>query len=456
MSDAAAITFEHALLPAGWARDVRVAVGRDGCITSVERDVRGAGPRHAVGVPGVPNVHSHAFQRAMAGLAEHSPAGAADSFWGWREVMYRFLARIGPDELRDVAALAYAEMLESGFTRVAEFHYLHHDPHGRPYADPGEMSAAIAEAARTTGIGLTLLPVHYQCSDFGGAPALPAQQRFVTDPDGFLELRTRVAAIAAACPGASTGIALHSLRAVTPHGMERVLEAVPEGPVHIHVAEQLREVEGCLAWSGARPVRWLLDHAPVDGRWCLVHATHVDQAERRDLAASGAVAGLCPVTEANLGDGVFPAADYAVDGGHFGVGSDSNVQISAAAELGLLEYGQRLTRLRRNVLDGGSGSPGRGLLERAAGGGARACGIHAGRIEAGARADLVALDTAHPSLCAGTGDGWLDGWIFSAGDTAVSAVWVGGRQVVRDGRHVHAREARESYRRCLARLLAGD
>jgi formiminoglutamate deiminase len=442
------------LLPAGWARDVRVSIAGDGQIAQVQCGVDAIGARHALGIPGLANAHSHAFQRAMAGLAEHSPAGAADSFWGWRETMYRFVERLEPRHVEAIATLAYTQMLESGFTRVAEFHYLHHDPRGRRYADAGEMCAALIAAAHASGIGLTLLPVHYQFADFGALAPLPAQRRFVTDPDAYAALRERAAALAEACPGALVGSALHSLRAIAPAGMRQVLDGAGAGPVHIHVAEQTREVDACLAWSGARPVQWLLDNAPVDARWCLVHATHMDEAECRALARSGAVAGLCPITEANLGDGVFPAVAYAAEGGRLAVGTDSNVHISAAQELALLEYGQRLTLRRRNCLGGASGSPARGLLALALCGGAQACGIAGGRIEAGARADLVALDAAHPSLCAQQQDGWLDGWIFAAGDAAVSAVWVGGQQVVHGGRHPRAVRARERYRDCLRSLQA--
>ena len=403
------IHFQHALLPRGWARDIRITVGDDGRIRDV---LPAAAPQpgddcHEVGIPGIPNAHSHAFQLAMCGLSEQVPAGAPDSFWGWREAMYAFLRRLGPDDLTAVATLAYARMLESGFTHVAEFHYLHHAPDGRAYGDAAAMSQALLEAAHRTGIGITLLPVHYACSDFGGQPPLESQQRFVTDPHAYLDLRQRVQALTAAVPGAVTGTALHSLRAVTPEGMRTVLADAGDGPVHIHVAEQEREVTACVAWSGARPVQWLLDNAALDRRWCLVHATHVDEAERTALAAAGAVVGLCPVTEANLGDGLFPAIAFASEGGRYAVGSDSNVAIGAGDELRLLEYGQRLLARRRNCMGGASScaSPGRAMLEQAALGGAGACGIDAGRIAPGARADLVALDAAHPALALNAGDG---------------------------------------------------
>ena len=420
-----AIHLRNALLSDGWARDVRITVAPDGRIDAVESATapRTGDTCRAVGIPGIPNVHSHAFQHAMRGIAEQVPQGAPDSFWGWREALYGFAARLDPDAMMAVATRAYRQMLESGFTHVAEFHYLHHAPDGRPYADMAEMARAVLEAAKRTGIGITLLPVHYACSDFGEVAPLPGQMRFITDPDAYLSLRERVQELVSELPAARAGTALHSLRAVTPRGMQAVLARAGDGPVHIHVAEQEREVQACLAWCGARPVQWLLDNAPVDHRWCLVHATHVDEAEVAALARSAAVVGLCPVTEANLGDGIFPAAGFAARKGRYAVGSDSNVCI------------QRLATRRRNCMGSAAGchSPGRALVEHSASAGALACGVDAGRLAPGARADLVALDAENEALAGNQDDGWLDAWIFSAGKAAVSDVWVAGQHVVSDG-----------------------
>jgi formiminoglutamate deiminase len=432
-----AIHLRNALLTDGWSRDVRITMSRDGRIDAVDPATapRAGDTCRVIGIPGIANVHSHAFQHAMRGLSEQVPQGAPDSFWGWREALYGFAGRLDPDTMTALATQAYRQMLEAGFTHVAEFHYLHHAPDGRPYADVAEMARAVLEAAQRTGIGITLLPVHYACSDFGGVPPLPGQRRFVTDPDSYLSLHERVQALVRELPTALAGTALHSLRAVTPRGMETVLARAVDGPVHIHVAEQEREVQACLAWCGARPVQWLLDNASVDMRWCLVHATHVDDSELAALARSAAVVGLCPVTEANLGDGIFPAARFAALKGRYAVGSDSNMCIGAAEELRMLEYGQRLTALRRNCMGAASGchSPGRALVEQSASAGALACGVDAGRLAPGARADLVALDADHEALAGNQDDGWLDAWIFSAGGTAVSDVWVAGRHVVSDG-----------------------
>lgn len=438
--EATSLWFARALLPQGWAADVRLTLAK-GRIAAVETDVAPVGQdeRHAIGLPGLPNLHSHAFQRGMAGLAERR-GPSRDSFWTWREAMYRFVDRLGPAELGAIAALAFAEMLESGFTRVGEFHYLHHDPDGRRYADPAEMSAAIGAAAAQTGIALTLLPVFYAHSGFGGAAPGHGQRRFVNDPDGFAGLVEASRRAIAPLPDAVIGIAPHSLRAVTQEELAAILPLSCGGPVHIHVAEQVKEVEDCLAWSGRRPVEWLLDHTAVDERWCLVHATHMTDEETRRLAASGAVAGLCPITEANLGDGIFPAVEFLAAGGRLGVGSDSNVLIDATEELRLLEYGQRLARRGRNLLAGGEGRSTGGDLYRAAlAGGAQALGAPAALDEGGA-ADIVSLDAAHPALVGREGDALLDALVFAGGRSLIDCVWRAGRKRVSQGRHV-ARDA---------------
>jgi formiminoglutamate deiminase len=425
----------RALLPQGWARDVRLTVV-DGRIGEIHVGVPAqAGDQQAqILVPGVPNLHSHAFQRGMAGLTEIG-GGDGDSFWSWRELMYRFLANLVPDAVEAIAAQAYMEMLESGFTRVGEFHYLHHDADGRPYADRAEMSARIAAAAAHTGIGLTLLPVFYAHADFGGAAPNPAQRRLIHDVDGFAQLLDGARTALRPLPDAVLGIAPHSLRAVTGGELSALLP-LNDGPVHIHIAEQLREVDACVAWSGLRPVRWLYENAAVDARWCLVHATHIDYDERACIVASQAVAGLCPITEANLGDGLFPMQAFAREGGRFGIGSDSNVLIDAAEELRLLEYGQRLSLRGRNVIaPDARRSSGRFLFDGAQHGGAQALGVMAG-LQPGASADLLELDANHPAMIARDGDALLDSWVFAARNGALRSVWRRGRQCVADGRHL--------------------
>lgn len=443
--------FATALLPEGWQRDVRLVLA-NGRIARIETGVAAsaADERHAIAVPGMGNLHSHAFQRGMAGLAEVRGHGD-DSFWTWREVMYRFLARLSPCDMVAIAAQAYVEMLESGFTRVGEFHYVHHDPQGRAYADPAAMAVAIAEAASETGIALTLLPVFYAHGGFGGAAPGPAQARFITDLDSFARVRDHAARALEALPDPVLGLAPHSLRAATGDQINALAAMAGTAPIHIHIAEQMREVEQCQAWSGQRPVEWLLAHAPVDTRWCLVHATHMTPQESAAAAACGAVAGLCPITEANLGDGLFDPAQWS---GAWGIGSDSNVLIDMAEELRLYEYGQRLALRARNVLAGGAGaSTGATLFRASLGGGAQALGAPAGFV-VGRSADCVSLDPAHPALAGRSGNALLDGWIFAARGGAVDCVWRHGARVVSGGRH-HAREAIATrYRAKLGALLA--
>ena len=444
--------FQSVLTPEGWVAGARVRV-ENGLIDRIDIGVEpGADDeRHAVAIPGLANVHSHAFQRGMAGLAEiRGPAG--DDFWTWRDVMYRFLARLGPDDVEAIAALAYAEMLERGFTRVGEFHYLHRDPDGKPYANPAELAARIAAASEETGIGLTLLPVFYAHGNFGGASPTPGQRRFLNNVDSFADLLQASERAIAPLADARLGVAPHSLRAVSPDELARVISLCAAGPIHIHAAEQIKEVDDCLAWSGARPVEWLLEHAGIDARWCIVHATHAAEPELQRLAASGAVAGLCPITEANLGDGVFPAADYHSAGGLFGLGTDSNVLIDAAGELRALEYAQRLTRRRRNVLAlAPQSSTGRSIFDCALSGGAKAVGTRTPGIRVGASADIVSFDARHPSLAGRTGDAILDGWIFAGG--TIDCVWRRGRKVVDGGRHLRREPIRERYLRVITRLI---
>jgi formiminoglutamate deiminase len=443
--------FDHALLPTGWASGVRIAV-TDGVISAVADGAARDGAEHVTGiaVPGLANLHCHAFQRGMAALAERR-GPRSDSFWTWREVMYRFLGRLSPDDVEAIAAFAYMEMLEAGFTTVGEFHYLHHDIDGRPYADLGEMAVRIAKASAETGIGLTLLPSFYAFGGFGGAAPTAGQRRFLNDPERFLRLVERTRAIVADLPAARVGIAPHSLRAVTPETLRTICEATPQGPIHIHAAEQTKEVDECIAALGRRPVEWLIDNAHVDSRWCVIHATHTTAHEIRALAASGAVVGLCPLTEASLGDGIFDAESYLAAAGRFGIGTDSNIQIDAAAELRQLEYGQRLTRRARNVLAVQEGeSTGRRLFATALASGAQALARPIGALASGARADIMLLDENHADLAARHGDQWLDAWIFTGGRAAVKTVVAGGATVVEAGRHKMRPAIEARYRAAVA------
>jgi formimidoylglutamate deiminase len=442
----------RALTPEGWKSDVRVTIDA-GVIASVqtEASAQEGDERHAIMAPAAANLHSHAFQRAMAGLAEVRGKGD-DTFWTWREAMYRFALMMSPDDVEAVAAQLYVEMLEAGFAAVAEFHYLHNAPDGSPYAQPAEMAGRILSAARRVGIGMTLLPVFYAHSTFGGAPPKPEQRRFINDLSSFARLVDDCREMIKTDEGEVIGIAPHSLRAVTPDELTELSSLAGDGPIHIHAAEQVREVDDCVASLGARPVRWLLDHARVDPRWCLVHGTHMDEGETRDLARSGAVAGLCPITEANLGDGIFNAGEYIRAGGRYGIGTDSNVSVGVAAELRQLEYAQRLRERARNVCAPLGASSGRTMLEAIWTGGAQALRRNSGRLAPGASADILTFRADHPTLAGKADDRILDAWIFSVGNPLVDCVWSGGLKVVVDGRHVFRGEIAAQFAKTIREL----
>ena len=428
--------FRHALLPAGWAENVRISI-RDGMISHIENAAPPHGEMGAIAVPGMPNLHSHSFQRALAGLTEHR-GERRENFWTWRDLMYRFALRMDPDDIEAVATQAFVEMLEGGFSAVAEFHYLHHAPDGNPYDDIAETASRLAAAATATGMDLTLLPVFYAHAGFGGTPPAPAQRRFINSLESYARLHERCGQLA------HTGVAPHSLRAATPEELQELVAIAGAAPLHIHIAEQTVEVDDCVAWSGLRPVDWLLRHAPVAENWCLVHATHVTPAECAGMAASGAVVGLCPITEANLGDGIFPIQDFL---GKYGVGSDSNVLISMAEELRMLEYSQRLSMRQRNVMATGEmRSTATAMVQNAVAGGAQALGAIGGLV-AGAPANIVALAGVDPDIT-------LAQFVFATRAPMVKDVWVRGRHCVRDGRHELAESSRMRFDAVVRKLLA--
>jgi formiminoglutamate deiminase len=444
------MAFSAALLPGGWARDVAVEWTEDGRIARVTTGEPGG---TLIAVPGLANLHSHAFQRGMAGLTEHA-GEAEDSFWTWRELMYRFLAHLSPADVEAIATLAYAEMLEAGFTRVGEFHYLHHAPDGGAYANIAEMAERIGAAAAATGIGLTLLPCFYAHGEAGGAPPNPGQRRFLSDRDGFARLWDASRRAVAPLDGAGLGFAPHSLRAATTEEIQDLLPLADGLPVHIHVSEQVKEVEACRAILGATPIAALARAIALSPRWCLIHATHATAEEIARIAGAGAVVGLCPVTESNLGDGIFPAVAYRAAGGRLGIGTDSNVLVSAAAELRTLEYSQRLVHRRRNALAPRGGSTARALWQAACEGGAQALAAGPAGIVAGGSADLVLLDPAHPAFAAREEDRILDSLVFAARDGAIREVYARGRRVVADGVHPARAAAEARVARVLARVLA--
>ncbi|KAA3505356.1 formimidoylglutamate deiminase [Agrobacterium vitis] len=440
---------KSALLPTGWHKNVLLRI-EGGFIASVETGTAAtpADERHNLILPAMGNLHSHAFQRAMAGLAE-TRGPTDDSFWSWRNVMYRFALTMSPDDVEAVASQLYMEMLEAGYSRVGEFHYLHHSPDGSHYSNIAEMAERIIAAASATGISLTLLPVFYAHSGFGGLAPVEGQRRFINSLDSYDQLMSECQSLVGKIAGAELGVAPHSLRAVTPQELLQITERWARGPIHIHIAEQMKEVTDCLAWSSARPVEWLLDNAPVDQRWCLIHATHMTETETRRVARSGAVAGLCPITEANLGDGIFPGHAFVEEGGRIGIGSDSNILISLAGELRQLEYSQRLGRQMRNVLAAPNESTGRHLLESAGRGGTVALGSEIG-IEAGNSADLLSLNVDAVSYL--ERDEILDHWIFADGVT-IDSVWVRGRRQVVAGRHVARDEINRRFLATMHKLL---
>ena len=449
------LLFDTALLPHGWADNVAMRIDEAGDIAEVITDVSRRERMAGCALPGVPNLHSHAHQRAMAGLAERA-GDTADSFWTWRAAMYHFVARIQPHHLQAIAAQLYVEMLKAGYTSVAEFQYLHHNLDGQPYDNIAEMSLRALAAARAAGIGLTNLPVLYRYGGFGAQEPLPGQRRFLNDAEGFLRLVEILLDESGDDPNVATGIAPHSLRAVSKPLLEEVLGGWSERgdhPIHMHIAEQVKEVEDCLAWSGQRPVAWLYDHFDIDEQWCLIHATHMTEAETHAVAASRTVAGLCPTTEANLGDGLFNTVPFLEAGGRLGVGSDSHISISPVEELRWLEYGQRLKYRSRNVLAGGAGrSTGRHLFDRVVAGGAQACGRRIGRLEPGYRADLIVLDTTHPLLHNRRHDALLDSWIFSGNANLVRDVYVGGKVVIQNGVHADEEAIAAAFREALDEL----
>ena len=442
---------ETALLPDGWASNVRVEVA-DGRIVAVTLGVMADAQKLGCLLPAPVNLHSHAFQRAMAGMTERR-GPSPDSFWTWRTLMYRFLDYLSPDDVQAIAAFQQMETLEAGYAGVAEFHYLHHQPGGAPYDDLSEMSGRIVAAARDTGIGLTLLPVLYQQGGCDGRALTSGQLRFGNDMERFAKLWQGAVAHATGADMV-VGVAPHSLRAVSVQGLRAVVALAPKAPVHLHIAEQVAEVAEVLAHLGARPVEWLLANTGVDARWCLIHATQMEPSETLGLAASGAVAGLCPITEANLGDGIFDGMRWLGAGGRFGVGSDSNVRISLTEELRSLEYSQRLAGKGRAMFATADKSTGRVLFEGAAQGGAQAAGRQSGGIRVGDWADMLALDMGAVDLEGRQGDDILDAFIFAGDDRLVVDVWAAGRHVVTAGRHLARDRIEAGYRRVMAGLRA--
>jgi formimidoylglutamate deiminase len=447
----------QALTGTGWATDVRVKIDASGRIASVDA----GSPKiadHVVEIllPAPANAHSHAFQRAMAGLTERRGPYPRDTFWTWRDLMFRFLDRLTPDQIEAIAAFVQMEMLEAGYATNVEFHYLHHRPGGQPYENLAEMSERIAAAASRTGIGLTLLPVHYQYGGCDRRPLGPGQVRFGNDPHRFARLHEQSTAALACLPvDARIGVAPHSLRAVAPETIPALAALSPDGPVHMHLAEQVAEVDEVRTCFGKRPVEWVLDNVGPDDRYTFIHCTQMEPHETEGLATSGAVAGLCPITESSLGDGIFDGVRWLAAGGDIAIGSDSNIRIALSEELRTLDYSQRLRDRSRAALALAEQSTGRRLFEAVARGGAKAAGRETGVIGVGYFADLLALDGGHVDLEGRTGDTILDSYIFAGDDCMVHDVWSAGRHRVQDGRHVE-RDGITSTYQTVMRDLGGS
>ncbi|WP_102108437.1 formimidoylglutamate deiminase [Oceaniglobus roseus] len=446
---------EQALLPTGWARDVAVEIGADGRIASVTPGAAPGGQRVGALLPAPANLHSHAFQRAMAGLTERRGSDPTDSFWTWRQLMFRFLDQLTPGDVTAIAAFVQMEMLEAGYGASVEFHYLHHRPGGAPYGNLAEMSARIAEAAEVSGIGLTLLPVLYRYGGCDLRPLGPGQIRFGNDPDRFARLLDGARAALAPLPADTVlGVAPHSLRAVDRDALRDVAGMVPGGPIHMHLAEQVAEVEEIEAAWGARPVTWALEHLGLDARWCLIHCTQMTREETVALARTGATAGLCPLTEASLGDGIFDGVAYLGAGGRIGFGSDSNIRISLAEEIRQLDTSQRLRDRTRAALATPERSTGRRILDAICTGGAQAAGRDGGTLEPGRLADMAALDTGHIDLAGLRGDTLIDSFAFAGDSAMVAEVWSGGRHLVTGGRHIRHDAIAAAYGQVVRRLRA--
>ena len=446
---------ETALLPDGWMENVLIDLGDDGRIAKVTQHVTGTSAEIHVSclLPAPVNAHSHAFQRAMAGLTEHRGNNSTDSFWTWRELMYRFLDQLTPDHVEAIAALVQMEMLESGYATNVEFHYLHHAPDGKAYDNQSEMAERIMAATATTGIGLTMLPVHYQYGGCDMRPLTRGQCRFHNDLDGFAALCDGVRNGLRNLPADTVfGVAPHSLRAVSASSLDFTRQLAHGGPFHMHLAEQRAEVEEVRHYLGARPVEWVLDNFEADTDCCFIHCTQMQPHETSRLAASGAVAGLCPITEASLGDGVFDGVSWFDADGMIAIGSDSNIRISLSEELRNLEYTQRLRDGSRSAMATSTASTGRHILDAMTTGGAQAAGRHTGQIASGYWADLMALDTQSVTLAGRTKDQLIDSFIFAGDDHLIRDVWSAGRHLVSGGRHIEHNKISSNYRTALASL----
>lgn len=446
---------ERILLADGWSKNKTLVI-TDGVITSIEDGQSSDAQCVGTVIPGMVNCHSHAFQRAFAGFSEQGSEGQ-DSFWTWRKIMYKFLGQLTAENAQVIATQLYIEMLKMGYTRVAEFHYLHHDISGENYDELATMAKAIFNAASKSGIGLTLLPVLYRFSGFGPLPANEGQKRFINDIEQFNQLVTDCFALSKQFDNTNVGIAPHSLRAVDKQSLLATVEHVrnldAKAPIHIHIAEQQQEVDDCIAHYGQRPVQWLLENAEMDEQWCLIHATHINEQEQQGIIASKAIAGICPTTEANLGDGIFPTTEFLQANGTFAIGSDSHISVNPVEELRWLEYAQRLIKQQRAILASDEQvSVGRNLWQKAALGGAQSTSSNTGELAIGKQADLLVLNASKLALFAHDEQHLLDSVIFASQNNLVEEVMVNGHWVVTGGKHALEQESEHKFSEMLAKL----
>jgi formimidoylglutamate deiminase len=442
--------FSCARLADGWHRNVVVSIDPAGDIVDIAAEdvVTTARLISGAAICGMPNVHSHAFQRAMAGLAE-TRGGKRDSFWTWRERMYALANALTPELLNAIAAQLYLDLIKAGYTSVCEFHYLH-----QIGPAPIAASQALIDAAATSGIALTLLPTLYERAGFDQQSPTDQQRRFVLNTDEFMRLVAELRSISEKSSQLEIGIAFHSLRAVSPASMKSVLDSIPEAvPIHIHIAEQLAEIESCKRHLGTTPIRWLFDNADVTARWCLIHATHATAEEASAVANSGACVCLCPTTEGNLGDGVFDTKFFGAQGGTYAIGSDSHVSVTPTEELRWLEYQQRLARRERNVMpERANESSGEYLWEHVAHAGAQSSARRSGVLAVGSKADIVVLDTNLPVFAGREPNEMLDTFIFATTADAVRDVMVGGRWLVQERKHFAETAIASGYRRAITKI----
>ena len=442
---------KKALLSQGWAKNVRLGVDDKGLIVSLQANVLAEQDDHRLGlvIPGLVNCHSHAFQRAMAGLTEYQ-VSPTDTFWSWRKTMYRFANLVSPEDLQDIASYLYLEMIKQGYTSVAEFHYVHHQPNGKPYSSVSQLSQSVINAANIAGINLTLLPVLYMNAGFGDQALLDDQKRFGNSVDSYLALHDEATRYCSHQSQHSLGMALHSLRAVPASSMTEVISHFKDRahscPIHIHIAEQTQEVEQSIKALGKRPVEWLLDKYDIDKQWCLIHATHMTPKETAQVAKSGATVVICPTTEANLGDGLFPLRQYLDDGGQIAIGSDGNTCTNPMEELRWLEYGQRLLSRTRNVAsDDRERHTGTNLYRHCLEGGARSIGQKPGALTLGGRADLIVLDDNSADLANIAADSILDVLIFGTSQSLIKDVMVNGTWKITNYHHADEERIRNTF-----------